>query len=128
MLFTFCYEISNDALSSPIQEPLTIDPPEDAMDTSQQSLDSPIVINDKMLSHSAVAAPIAPSPNQLCSLLTPNDLEIYKAIQAGVTERKIGNDPFTSFIDSDAISSILMDLNEQDYEVNIPVNELLKML
>lgn len=98
------------------------------MDISQQSLDSPIVINDKMLSHSAVAAPIAPNPNQLRSLLTPNDLEIYKAIQAGVSERKIGNDPFTSFIDSDAISSILMDLNEQDYEVNIPVNELLKML
>lgn len=97
------------------------------MDVSQEGL-SPIVINDKMLSHSAVAVPSIPVVSQLCSLLTPSDLEIYRAIQQGVTERKIDNDPYTSFIDSDAISSILMDLNEQDYEVNIPVNELLKML
>lgn len=95
------------------------------MEISQESLASPIVIHDKMLSHSAVAAP---ANLQLRSLLTPNDLEIYKAIQNGVTERKIGNDPYTSFIDSDAISSILMDLNEQEYEVNIPVNELLRMM
>lgn len=94
------------------------------MELSQDSITSPIVIHDKMLSHSAVAAPA----NQLCNLLTPNDLEIYRAIQQGVTERKIGNDPYTSFIDADAITSILMDLNEQDYEVNIPVNELLKMM
>lgn len=107
-----------------MQEPLTIDPPDDPMEMSQDSLTSPIVINDKMLSHSAVAAPVS-NPR---SLLTPNDLEIYKAIQNGVAERKIGNDPFTSFIDSDSISSILMDLNEEDYEVNIPVNELLKMM
>lgn len=89
------------------------------------SMASPIVINDKMLSQSAVGAP---ANLQLSSLLTPNDLEIYRAIQQGVTERKLGNDPFTSFIDSEDISSILMDLNEQDYEVNIPVNELLKMM
>lgn len=95
------------------------------MEISQESMASPIVINDKMLSHSAVGA----VPNQqLCSLLTPSDIELYKAIQQGVTERKIVNDPYTSFIDSDAITSILMDLNEQDYEVNIPVNELLKMM
>lgn len=95
------------------------------MEMSQDSLTSPIVINDKMLSHSA----FSPVANQsLHSLLTSNDLEIYKAIQQGVIERKIANDPYTNFIDSDAISSILMDLNEQDYEVNIPVNELLKMM
>lgn len=96
------------------------------MEMSHDSLTSPIVINDKMLSHSAVATQ---SNSQLSSLLTPTDLEIYKAIQNGVTERKIGNDPYTNYIDSDAISSILMDLNEQDYEVNnIPVNDLLKMM
>lgn len=94
------------------------------MELNQESLASPIVINDKMLSHAAAAVP----RNQLRSLLTPNDLEIFKAIQNGVFERKIDNDPFTSYIDSDAISSILMDLNEQDYEVNIPVTELLKMM
>lgn len=105
---------------------MTIVPPDDAMETSQDSLTSPIVINDKMLSHSA--ADSAPANTQLRSLLTPTDLEIYKAIQTGVAERKVGNDPYTSFIDSDAISSILMDLNEQDYEVNIPVNELLRMM
>lgn len=88
------------------------------------SLTSPIVINDKMLSHSALSPVGAP----LCSLLTPNDLEIYKAIQQGVMDRKIDNDPCTNFIDTDAISSILMDLNEEDYEVNIPVNELLRMM
>lgn len=87
---------------------------------------SPIVINDKMLSHSAVSP--AGAGNQLHSLLTPNDLEIYRAIQQGVSDRKVGNDPYTSFIDVETISSILMDLNEQDYEVNIPVNELLKMM
>jgi hypothetical protein len=97
------------------------------MEVSQESMSSPIVINDKMLSHSAVGAPIVPN-HQLSSLLTPNDLEIYKAIQQGVTERKIGNDPYTSFIDADAITSILMDLNELDHEVNKPVNELLKMM
>jgi hypothetical protein len=86
---------------------------------------SPIVINDKMLSHSALS-PVG--TQQLRSLLTSNDLEIYKAIQQGVIERKIDIDPCTNFIDTDAITSILMDLNEQDYEVNIPVSELLKMM
>lgn len=95
------------------------------MEASQDGMTSPIVINDKMLSHSAV--PVA-SANQLRSLLTPNDLEIYKAIQQGVSDRKIGTDPCTNFIDADAITSILMDLNEQDYEVTIPVNELLGMM
>lgn len=94
------------------------------MEINQDSLASPIVINDKMLSHSAAVVP----SNQLKSLLTSNDLEIFKAIQNGVIERKIDNDPYTSYIDSDTISSILMDLNEEDYEVNIPVNELLKMM
>lgn len=111
-------------LVSGCDKPLTIDTPDDSMESSQDSMTSPIVINDKMLSHSAVAAPT----NQLRGLLTPNDLEIYRAIQEGVNERKIVNDPYTSFIDVEAISSILMDLNEQDYEVNIPVNELLKMM
>lgn len=100
---------------------MTVETPDEV---SQDSLSSPIVINDKMLSHSAVS----PAGNQLRSLLTPNDLEIYKAIQQGINERNIGNDPYTSFIDVETISSILMDLNEQDYEVNIPVNELLKMM
>lgn len=98
------------------------------MESSQESMTSPIVINDKMLSHSAAGVPSAMSNQQLCSLLTPSDIELYKAIQQGVSEGKITNDPYTSFIDSDAITSILMDLNEQDYEVNIPVNELLKMM
>lgn len=98
------------------------------MEKSQESLTSPVVINDKMLSHSAVNAPSALSNKQLRSLLTPSDLELFKAIQQGVSDKKISNDPYTSFIDSDAITSILMDLNEQDYEVNIPVNELLKMM
>lgn len=98
------------------------------MEKGQESLSSPIVINDKMLSHSAVNVPSSLSNQQLRSLLTPSDLELYKAIQQGVFDKKISNDPYTSFIDSDAISSILMDLNEQDYEVNLPVNELLKMM
>lgn len=95
------------------------------MDSSQESMTSPIVINDKMLSHASVAAPVS---FPLSSLLTPNDMEIYRAIQNGVTERQLDNNPGTSFIDSESIASILMDLNEQDYEVNIPVNELLKMM
>lgn len=99
-----------------------IDTEDEPMDDVQESLVSPIVIHDKMLSHSAVAAP------QLSSLFTSTDMEIYKAIQQGVAERKIGNDPLTSFIDTDTISSIWMDLNGQDYEDNIPVNELLKMM
>jgi hypothetical protein len=98
------------------------------MEKSEASLTSPVVINDKMLSHSAVNAPTALSNQQLQTLLTPSDMELFKAIQQGVTDKKITNDPYTSFIDSDAITSILMDLNEQDYEVNIPVNELLKMM
>lgn len=107
---------------------MTIDPPDDLMEKSQESLSSPIVINDKMLSHSAMNVPSALSKQQLCSLLTPSDMELFKAIQQGVTDKKVSNDPYTSYIDSDSISSILMDLNEQDYEVNIPVNELLKMM
>lgn len=75
----------------------------------EESLRSPIVINDKMLSHSA--------DTQLRGLLTPNDLEIYQAIQQG-------SDP----ADTAAITSILMDLNNRDYKVNRPVNELLKMM
>jgi hypothetical protein len=98
------------------------------MEVSQESMTSPIVINDKMLSHSAVGVPSAMSNQQLRSLLTPSDMELFKAIQQGVAERKLCNDPYTSFIDTDAITSILMDLNEQDYEVNVPVNELLKMM
>lgn len=92
------------------------------MEKGQESLSSPIVINDKMLSHSAL------SNQQLHFLLTPSDMELFKAVQQGVVDKKISNDPYSSFIDSDAISSIFMDLNEQDYEVNLPVNELLKMM
>lgn len=94
-------------------------PPDDELEASQESMTSPIVINDKMLSHASVAVP-ARFP--LSSLLTPSDLEIYKAIQIGVTERQLENDPCSNFIDSDAIASILMDLNEQDFQV--PCNEI----
>lgn len=97
-----------------------IDTPDDSLEASQDSMTSPIVINDKMLSQTVAAVP----STQLRSLLTPNDMEIYRAIQQGATDRKIGSDPYTSFIDADAITSILMDLNEG----SIPVNEILKMM
>lgn len=103
---------------------MTIYPPDETMDINQNSMTSPIVINDKMLSHASVAS-TASFP--LRNLLTQNNMEIYRTIQNGVTERQLDNDPCSSFIDSDAITSIFMDLNEKDYEVNIPVNELLKM-
>lgn len=110
------------------------------MDEGESGMDSPIVINDKMLT-SAVSPGIntlinggkmsyQPSASSAVSpsLLTAGDMEIFKAIQQGVSNRKIQNDPYTNYIDTDAITSILMDLNEQDYEMNIPVNELLKMM
>lgn len=110
------------------------------MDEDESGMDSPIVINDKMLTSA-----VSPGINSLIgggkmryqvsasstvspSLLTTGDMEIFKAIQQGVTNRKIQNDPYTNYIDTDAITSILMDLNQQDYEMNIPVNELLKMM
>jgi len=105
---------------------LTIDTPEEDLLLSQESMTSPIVLNDKLLT--SAASPPVFVQQQLRSLLTPGDLEIYRAIQNGVTDRKLSNDPYTNFIDSDAISSILMDLSEQDYESAIPVNELLKMM
>lgn len=101
---------------------------------------SPIVINDKMLSHSAVM--IAPNANQ--NHLSSNEMEIYQAVPNGNERARIMNnssgnsasnnnnngsqDAYSNFIDSDAITSILMDLNEQDYECNIPVNDILKLM
>lgn len=110
------------------------------MDEDESGMDSPIVINDKMLNSA-----VSPGINSLIggvkmryeesasstispSLLTAGDMEIFKAIQQGVSNGKIQNDPYTNYIDTDAITSILMDLNQQDYEMNIPVNELLKMM
>lgn len=123
-----CLSTSTNDCFCLIKQPLTIDPPDDPMEASKEGMTSPIVINDKMLSHSAVGAPALVSNDQLRTLMTPSDMELFKAIRQGVNERKIANDPYSSFIDSDAITSILMDLNEQDYEVNIPVTELLKMM
>lgn len=112
------------------------------MDEDESGMDSPIVINDKMLTSAAspginsligggkmryqAASPASSTVSP--SLLTAGDIELFKAIQQGVSNRKIQNDPYTNYIDTDAITSILMDLNEQDYEMNIPVNELLKMM
>ena len=113
------------------------------MDENESGMNSPIVINDKMLT-SAVSpginsligggkmryqSAVSPTLSTVSpSFLTSGDMEIFKAIQQGVSNRKIQNDPYTNYIDTDAITSILMDLNEQDYEMNIPVNELLKMM
>ena len=122
---------------------MTIEPPDVMMVEDESGMDSPIVINDKMLT-SAVSpginvlfgggkmrnqSIISPGSSTVCpSLLSSGDMEIFKAIQQGVSNKNIQNDPYTNYIDTDAITSILMDLNQQDYEMNIPVNELLKMM
>lgn len=88
--------------------PLTIDASEDFMD-HQESMTSPIVINDKMLSHSAVSSITASSSSTQCPRQHDNS-------SSGVF---LGNnvDAFGSFIDSEALS---MDLTpSQDYEANL---------
>ncbi|KAG5670956.1 hypothetical protein PVAND_001185 [Polypedilum vanderplanki] len=115
-------------LVSGCDEPLSIDPPEDLLENAE-SMTSPIVINDKMLSHSAVM--IAPNVNHNTAHhhLSSNGMEIYQTVPNG-NGRNVGTsgDAYNNFIDSDAITSILMDLNEQDYECNIAVNDILKLM
>jgi hypothetical protein len=96
--------------------PLTIDPPEELL-ANQESMISPIVINDKMLSHSAVSPLLSSSSsstaNQNAHQLS-NGSEAYRSVpNMNAADKKIINDPYISFIDSDAIS-FLMDLNEQE--------------
>ena len=75
------------------QQLLTIETPDFVMDEKQDSTElSPIVINDRMLSHSAIAGPHANPP-----LFTESDWQIFKAIKQG------------KFIDTEAVSPILMD-------------------
>lgn len=115
--------------------PLSIDPPEDLLEENQESMSSPIVINDKMLSHSA-AVTLAPSTNQNSLHLTsPNGMEIYRTSSNNnnvCRDLRNGNShnnhaAYNNFMDSDAIN-FLMELNEQDYECNIPVNDILKLM
>jgi hypothetical protein len=122
-----------------MKEPLSIEPPEILL---ADSAPSPVVINDKMLSaavdghtsnpmisggvglrcklQAPTAADFARAYHQCTgvspSLLTPSDREIFKAIQHSVNERRSAG----LRIDSDTIASILMELNENDYECNIP--------
>lgn len=115
--------------------PLTIDPPEDLLEDHQESMSSPIVINDKMLSHSA-AVTLAPSTNQNSLHLTSSGgMEIYRTSSNNnnvCRDFRNGNShnnhaAYNNFMDSDAIN-FLMELNEQDYECNIPVNDILKLM
>lgn len=117
------------------QSPLSIDPPEDLLEENQESMVSPIVINDKMLSHSA-AVTLTPSTNQnSLHLSSPSGMDSYKAPVNGIVCRDVrivpnshsNNNAYNNFMDSDAIN-FLMELNEQDYECNIPVNDILKMM
>lgn len=117
-----------------IQEPLSIDtPPEDVVVGSQDSMTSPIVINDKMLTDATFNQQhLHQRRRRNTEIVTPTlftsaDLEIFRAIQQGVSDRRINADPYTHLIDSDAITKLLMELNEQEYN-DIPVNELLKMM
>lgn len=95
--------------------PLTIDASEDFMD-HQESMTSPIVINDKMLSHSAVS-PITLSSSS--SSIAPRQ---HVNSTSGVFQQKINNvDAFGSFMDVEALNKILMDLtpSSSDYEANL---------
>lgn len=95
-------------------------------------MSSPIVINDKMLSHSA-AVTLAPSTNQNSLHLTsPATAGVYKTSSTRTVCRdarngQAHNNAYNNFMDSDAIN-FLMELNEQDYECNIPVNDILKLM
>lgn len=114
--------------------PLSIDPPEDLLEENQESMSSPIVINDKMLSHSA-AVTLTPSTNQNSLHLTSPGIETYRTSSNNnnvCRDLRNGNShnnhaAYNNFMDSDAIN-FLMELNEQDYECNIPVNDILKLL
>lgn len=92
------------------------------MEINQDSM-SPIVIHDRMLSQSAVGAPSAVQHFQ--NLFTPKDMEIYRAIQQGVNVNGI------DVMNSNNITSILRDLDPQDYNDNtsvVPVNEILQII
>lgn len=96
------------------QIPLSIDPPEEMMEAHQDSL-SPIVIHDRLLSQSAVNAPsMVP---QFKSLLTPKDLEIYRAIQQGARINGI------DVMNSDNITSFLREFDRQDYRRDGAAND-----
>jgi hypothetical protein len=99
--------------------PLTIDASEDLLE-HQESMTSPIVINDKMLSHSAV------SPSSSASeVVAQNPRQQQQSPSVGTNAYRASNeqkiiDAFGSFIDSDALNKILMDLNStQDYDANL---------
>jgi hypothetical protein len=98
---------------------LVIDPPDEPMEMNHDSM-SPIVIHDRMLSHSAVGAPSA--VQHFKSLFTAKDMEIYRAIQQGVNVNGI------DVMNSDNITSILRDLDQQDYDDVVPVNEILQII
>lgn len=100
---------------------MTIDPAADEpMEMNHDSM-SPIVINDRMLSQSAVGAPMPVQHFQ--NLFTPKDMEIYRAIQQGVNVNGI------DVMNSDNITSILRDLDPQDYDNGAaPVNEILRIM
>ena len=97
--------------------PLTIDASEDFMD-HQESMTSPIVINDKMLSHSAVS-PITLSSSSSSSIAPARQ---HVNSTSGGFQQKINNvDAFGSFMDVEALNKILMDLTPStpDYEANL---------
>lgn len=100
------------------QVPLTIDASQDFLE-HQESLTSPIVINDKMLSHSAVSPSAEVTGNVAQNARQQQSPSVGTNAYRASNEQKI-IDAFGSFIDSDSLNKILMDLNStQDYEGNI---------
>lgn len=99
--------------------PLTIDASQDFLE-HQESMTSPIVINDKMLSHSAVSPSTSAAANDVAqSPRQQQNSSVGTNAFRTSNEQKI-IDAFGSFIDSDALNKILMDLNSnQDYDGNI---------
>ena len=98
-----------------------IEPP-DAMLTTE-SLISPIVINDKMLTSVAgIASSNYGNRSDFSSVVSPNlltqyDMEIFKQIQNCVNDKNYLGSFDNDSIDSEIISNILMDINYQDYEL-----------
>lgn len=103
--------------------PLKIDATEDFLQ-HQESMTSPIVINDKMLSHSAVSpSPASIAAVSAAALPITQITRPQPTVFRGNREQKINNidaAAFGSFIDTDALNKILMDLTpSQDYEANL---------
>lgn len=98
--------------------PLTIDASNDIME-SQESMTSPIVIHDKMLSHSAVSPATFDSPRGVNSI-SPQQQDANSS-SLKMCEQKTNNvDAFVNYIDSDALNKVLMDFNpSQDYQGNL---------